>query len=278
MRIAVLSGKGGAGKTMVAVNLAATAGRGSYVDCDVEEPNGRLFLKPENLQQKQAVSLLPVFDAEKCTGCRKCVEFCRFNALIYIKDKPTVFTEVCHSCGGCTLVCPENAVREETRPLGEVEWGNRGDLKVITGILNPGEASGVPVIHTALSMAEDAHGPVVIDCPPGSACSVMESVEGADRCILVAEPTAFGFHNFCMVYELSALMKKPCSVIINKMEEPYQPLEDFCREHHLPVLARIPFDHRTAELAAAGELLCEKKPEMKALFEELWKKIGGEAQ
>ena len=278
MRLAVLSGKGGAGKTMVAVNLAAAAGRGTYVDCDVEEPNGRLFLKPEQIEARKAFSLLPVFDAEKCTGCRKCVEFCRFNALIYIKDKPTVFTEVCHSCGGCQLVCPEKAITEEPRPLGKIERGTRRNLQVITGILNPGEASGVPVIHEALAMADDARGPVVIDCPPGSACSVMESVEGADRCILVAEPTAFGFHNFCMVYELASLLKKPCSVIINKMEAPYEPLENFCREHELPVLARIPFDYRTAELAAEGELLYEKSPEMKALFDGLWEKIGGEAQ
>ena len=275
MRIAVLSGKGGAGKTMAAVNLAATAGRGSYVDCDVEEPNGRLFLKPEHLQQKEAVSLLPVFDGEKCTGCRRCVQFCRFNALIYIKEKPKVFTEVCHSCGGCRLVCPEDAIREEARPLGRIEWGYHGNLKVITGILHPGEASGVPVIHEALSMADE--GPVVIDCPPGSACSVMESVQGADQCILVAEPTAFGFHNFRMVYELATLMKKPCSVLINKMEAPYEPLETFCKEHSLPVLARIPFDPKTAELAAKGELLCESVPEMKALFEAIWKKLGGDA-
>lgn len=192
MKIACLSGKGGAGKTLVAVNLIAAAGTGTYIDCDVEEPNGRLFLKPENLQTETVSTLLPDFDGDKCTGCRQCVEFCRFHAIMYIKEKPMVFPEVCHSCGGCMLVCPENAITEKNKPIGVFEMGNHGKIRVVTGVLNPGEATGVPVIRQALKKGE---GLTVIDCPPGSACSVMESVMEADYCVLVAEPTAFGFHN-----------------------------------------------------------------------------------
>ena len=205
MKIACLSGKGGAGKTLVAVNLAATAGNCTYIDCDVEEPNGRLFLKPENIWMDSVDSLLPDFDAGRCTGCRQCVDFCRFHALMYIKEKPMVFSEVCHSCGGCMLVCPEDAITEKPKPIGMLEVGSHGKIKVVTGILNSGEATGVPIIREALKLAE---GMTIIDCPPGSACSVMESVMDADYCLLVAEPTAFGFHNFRMVHELVTLLKK----------------------------------------------------------------------
>ena len=302
MKIACLSGKGGAGKTMAAVNLAAAAGRGVYIDCDVEEPNGRLFLKPEGVRESTVSSMLPEFDAKKCNGCKKCVEFCRFHALMYIKEKPIVFSEVCHSCGGCMLVCPEGAVSKKLKPVGKLEIGARGNIQIVTGILNPGEASGVPVIREALAhgdrivrgagapckgkpfyeetMEPEAgldHGEnlTVIDCPPGSACSVMESVMDADYCVLVAEPTAFGFHNFQMVYELVTLLGRKCGVLINKEYTPYEPLERFCLERDLPILGRIPYDPKIGAMAAKGELVCEKIPELQALFLDLLKQIGG---
>ena len=272
MKIAVLSGKGGAGKTLVAVNLAAAAGGATYIDCDVEEPNGRLFWKPSAVRKTAVNIFLPEFDGAKCTGCRQCVSFCRFHALLYIKGKPMLFPEVCHSCGGCLLVCPEGAVREVPRQIGVLEEGRHGAVRVVSGILNPGEASGVPVIRQALKKAE---GLTVIDCPPGSGCSVMESIAEADYCLLVAEPTAFGFHNFQMVYELTALLGKQCGVVINREETPYGPLEDFCAEHGLPVLARIPYREDFAKLAAAGNILAEESAGARGLFSELLRKIGG---
>ncbi|MCI6731232.1 MAG: ATP-binding protein [Lachnospiraceae bacterium] len=273
MKIACLSGKGGAGKTLTAVNLAAAAGTAAYIDCDVEEPNGRLFLKPENVQIQTVNSLLPAFDGGKCIGCKKCVQFCRFHALTYIKEKPMVFSEVCHSCGGCLLVCPENAVTEINKPIGIIEMGWHQKIRVVTGILNPGEASGVPIIREALKQDD---GLMIIDCPPGSACSVMESVRDADYCILIAEPTVFGFHNFKMVWELVSLMNKKCGVVINKQEVPYEPLEQFCQEKQLPVLARIPYDKEIAEVIAGGKILTEISVKYGELFHSMLKQIGGE--
>lgn len=275
MKIAVLSGKGGAGKTLLAVNMAAVAGRSVYVDCDVEEPNGRLFLKPNDISRRPVYTLLPDFDPEKCSGCRKCVEFCRFNALVFIKNKPMVFSEVCHACGGCAIVCPSGAISEEKRPVGHVELGQRGDVKVITGVLNTGEASGIPVIQAALAAADIADSTTVIDCPPGSACPVMESVADADYCLLVAEPTAFGFHNFRMVYELASLLNKPCGVVINKVEDPYEALENFCGEQNIPVLLRIPYSEELAHWGAKGGLACEISSEHADMFRSLLEKIGG---
>ena len=166
-----------------------------------------------------------------------------------------IFGEACHSCGGCMLVCPENAIKEVPKPVGILETGYYKNIKVVTGILNPGEASGVPVIREALKAAE---GTTIIDCPPGSACSVMESVMDADFCVLVAEPTAFGFHNFQMVYELVTLLHKKCGVVINKQETPYEPLERFCQERQIPVLAVIPYRQELASAISAGEVACEK--------------------
>ena len=302
MKIACLSGKGGAGKTMAAVNLAAAAGRGVYIDCDVEEPNGRLFLKPEGVRESTVSSMLPEFDAKKCNGCKKCVEFCRFHALMYIKEKPIVFSEVCHSCGGCMLVCPEGAVSKKLKPVGKLEIGARGNIQIVTGILNPGEASGVPVIREALAQGDRIvrgagapckgkpfyeetmepeagldHGEnlTVIDCPPGSACSVMESVMDADFCILLSETTSIGFHNFRMVHQLVTLLGKKCGVVLNKQEEPYELLENFCEEQRLPVLARIPYDSRIGAWIARGELIAKQDQEFHTLFVGILKQIGG---
>ncbi len=275
MKIAVLSGKGGAGKTFTAVNLAASASEAVYIDCDVEEPNGALFLKPVIEKRVSASVLLPEFDAGRCDGCRKCVEFCRFHALVYIKGKPKVFSEVCHSCGGCAMVCPKQAVREVEKEVGCVEEGIHGGVRVITGRLNLGEASGVPVIRAALKAGCEDDQLVILDCPPGSACSVTESISDADYCILVAEPTAFGFDNFRMVHELASLLQKPCGVIINKMEEPYEPLEAFCRDQGLPVLLRIPYSRKLAEWAAAGRIAAEEEEACREMFRTVLSRIGG---
>ena len=153
MKIAVLSGKGGAGKTFVAAGLACAAGRAAYVDCDVEEPNGRLFFRPENVARRVVERKMPEFDREKCSGCRKCVESCRFNALVLVKGAPMLFPEVCHSCGVCAYVCPDGAVREAGREAGAVESGESDGVRVVTGELKLGEATGVPVISAALEAA-----------------------------------------------------------------------------------------------------------------------------
>ncbi len=273
MRIAILSGKGGTGKTLVAVNLAVTAGKATYVDCDVEEPNGRLFLKPGKLNTKIVTTRFPVFDETKCIGCRKCVSFCRFNALVYIKNKPFVFSEVCHACGGCALVCPCGAISENEKPIGVIECGTCGNIRVITGCMNLGEVSGVPIIKEALSCTREADELIVIDCPPGSGCSVMESVQRTDYCVLVAEPTAFGLHNLEMIYELVCLLQKPCGVVINKADGNYAPLDDFCIKHAIPVLCRIPYSEKLAKLCAKAKIVAMADSEAALLFQMLFANV-----
>ena len=273
MKIAVLSGKGGTGKTFVSVNLAAVAADTAYIDCDAEEPNGRLFLKPEIEQAESVYTAIPVFSETKCDGCRKCVDFCRFNALAFVRGKPKVFTEVCHACGGCTLVCPQGAVTEQKRAIGTVSQGISDGVPVVTAMLNLGEASAVPVIRAALRKAGEN---AVIDSPPGSGCPVAEAVSGADYCLLVAEPTAFGLHNLRMVHELVTLLHKPFGVIVNKSDGIYQPLEDYCGEHRMPILSRILYSRKLAELSAGGALSVHHSAEIRRLFETLWETVHTE--
>lgn len=274
MKIAVLSGKGGTGKTLVSVNLAATAETAAYYDCDVEEPNGHLFFKPELTQEEQIFVKTPEVDAQRCNGCRKCMDFCKFNAIACIQDKAVVFPDVCHPCGGCILVCPEKAIQESKRPIGKIVQGHSENVQVISGMLNMGEESGVPIIRTMLRhMTEHPHPFTLIDCPPGSACVVMESILDADYCILVAEPTVFGVHNLNMVYELVQIFNKPYGVVLNKCLDGENPAEQFCLEHQIPILGRIPFDSELGRLNSDSHIVSRIHPAYKELFTEILQKV-----
>ncbi|MEN3006024.1 ATP-binding protein [Dehalobacterium formicoaceticum] len=276
MKIAVLSGKGGTGKTFVSVNLACATGKSAYIDCDVEEPNGHLFLKPDITDRLPVSVTVPQIDANKCTGCRKCVDFCKYNALALIKDKLMIFYEVCHSCGGCILFCPEKAFTEKEREIGTIEEGASGEVAVLTGCLNTGEVSGVPIIKGLMEKLPE-QGTVVIDCPPGSACVVMESIREADFCILVAEPTLFGVHNLAMVYDLVKLFNKPFGVVLNKCLPEENPAEQFCVDHKIKVLAKIPFNEELGKLNSQGLIAVRENRQYRELFQRLLKTLEKEA-
>ena len=279
MKIAVLSGKGGTGKTLVSVNLAAAAKTSTYIDCDVEEPNGHLFFKPEDVKEKEISVKIPKVNNKLCNGCRKCVEFCKFNALAYIKDKLIIFDEVCHSCGGCVMVCPERALTENEKAIGKVQKGMSGSVNVNTGILNTGEASGIPIIKNLLDGNKDVSDTMVfIDCPPGGACIVMESIKDADYCVLVAEPTLFGVHNLNMVYELVKLFDKPFGVVLNKCLEGENPAEEFCLEKNLKILSRIPFDIELGLLNSNAEIAVRESNKYKTIFLDLLDTVIKEVQ
>lgn len=278
MKIAVLSGKGGTGKTLVSVNLASMMKAAIYMDCDVEEPNGHLFFKPENTQVNNVSVWIPDIDSEKCTGCRACAVFCKFNALAYINQKIKVFESVCHACGGCALICPEKAITERPKSIGVIEAGVSQSVEVVTGRLNTGEESGVPIIKALLKMKKEETRPMVIDCPPGSSCMVMESIQDADFCLLVAEPTIFGRHNLEMVYELVTLFQKPFGVLLNKTVTGENPSEIFCLENNIPILGRIPFDSQLGTINSNGGIVAREDAHYKMLFETLLKNIEDEVQ
>jgi len=279
MKIAVLSGKGGTGKTLVTVNLAAAAKIATYIDCDVEEPNGHLFFKPEGVQEEEVSVKIPQVNSELCNGCRKCVDFCNFNALAYIKDKLIIFDDICHSCGGCILLCPEKALTEKAKPIGKVQKGFSGKVTVCTGILNPGEATGVPIINKLLATDNlEKEKLIFIDCPPGSACIVMESIQDADYCVLVAEPTLFGVHNLNIVYELVKLFDIPFGVVLNKCLEEENPAEKFCVDKSIKILGCIPFDHELGTLNSNAEIAVNVNDKYSELFSSLLDTVIKEMQ
>ena len=277
MKIAVLSGKGGTGKTFVSVNLSFVADNSNYIDCDVEEPNGHLFFKPKIIKSEKVHVKIPNINNELCSGCRRCVDFCKFNALAYIKDKVHVFDEICHSCGGCMLLCPEKAISEKDKEIGEIQEGVFNNSNIYTGILNPGEETGVSIIKKLLKITDNKPY-TFIDCPPGSSCSVMESIKDVDYCILVAEPTLFGVHNFNMVYNLVKLFDKPFGVVLNKCLDGENPAEKYCNEKNIKVLCKIPFEHELGKLNSNAEIASEKNEKYKSLFSSLLKTIKEEVK
>jgi MinD superfamily P-loop ATPase len=279
MKIAVLSGKGGTGKTLVSVNLACAAKASIYIDCDVEEPNGHLFFEPTNIKEEAVAVKIPFVDNELCNGCRKCVDFCRFNALAYAGGKLKVFENICHSCGGCMLVCPENALAEIERIVGVTRKGDSNNVFVYSGFLNAGEPSGIPIIKKMISENNLKRVSLTfIDCPPGSACIVMESIKDADYCILVAEPTLFGVHNLNMVYELVKLFDKPHGVILNKCQDGENPSEKFCIEKGIEIIGRIAYDNELGTLNSNAKIAARESEKYKTMFSSLLQNVMMEAR
>jgi MinD superfamily P-loop ATPase len=231
-----------------------------------------LFLKPLNVRREAVNVTVPEVDMSKCTGCGKCVNFCKYNALALLKDKLMVFYEICHSCGGCILFCPEKALSKKSREIGTVETGTSGEVTLHTGCLNTGEVSGGPIIKKLSEklMDEDIN---IIDCPPGSACIVMESIREADYCVLVAEPTLFGAHNLEMVHELVKLFEKPFGVVLNKCLDGENPSKEFCVRESAEILAEIPYDAELGGLNSNGLVAVRESTRYRELFEGLLDRI-----
>lgn len=269
--IAIASGKGGTGKTTVAVHLAATLlfqkRAVQYLDCDVEEPNGHLFLKP-TIESSESVGIpVPAIDAARCIACGKCAEACEFNAIAMLK-KPLVFPELCHGCGACTLVCPVGAIRENPRAIGVAETGRAGSIRFAQGRLNVGEPMAPPLIR-AVKARRLPDAVALYDSPPGTSCPVVATVRGADFVVLVTEPTPFGLHDLTLAVATLRPLGRPLGVVVNRADDDRR-VQEYCQAENLPVLAELPDDRRVAEIYARGELLFDRLPDWRGRFETLW--------
>jgi MinD superfamily P-loop ATPase len=273
MKIAILSGKGGTGKTTLATNLFKTRNQGILIDADVEEPNSHLFLKPLILERITIKKGYPVVNAETCTLCGACGDFCRYNAILPTKKKVLVYPELCHDCGGCQLACPADAIQYQNRTIGNVFYGKiESGLSVAYGDLLVGEVSGVPIIENLREMT-DKEPLVFIDSPPGTACSTVAAVEGVDYAIIATEPTPFGVSDMKLVVEMLRNFSIEMGVVINKAGLGDQEVYEYCEEENLTILAEIPFSKAYAKCYASGGMLSDEFPEFREKMEQILDQI-----
>jgi MinD superfamily P-loop ATPase len=281
MNIAIASGKGGTGKTTVSTNLSLLLGemgeKVRYLDCDVEEPNGHLFLKPEINRMDAAVIPVPIVDEKKCIACGECVRFCEYRALIRLGKKVMVFPELCHGCGGCTLVCESHAISEATKEIGFVESGVSGKISFAHGRLNIGEAMSPPLIRKVLELATPEKINI-IDAPPGTSCPVIASIRNADFVVLVTEPTPFGLNDLGLALDMIQGLCIPHGIIINRAEPGNTDAESYCEKRQVEIIAQIPDDRRIAESYSRGEMIVSAVPGIRERFSDLWRSIRQQVQ
>jgi MinD superfamily P-loop ATPase len=272
MIISVASGKGGTGKTLVATSLALSLKdqeKVQLLDCDVEEPNDHIFLKPVITGSEVVCISIPEVDEEKCTYCGKCAEVCAYHAIAVFLKNILVFPQLCHGCGACSYLCPQKAITEVGREVGVVECGHSNGIDFVQGRLNVGEAMPTPVIRRVKAKVKH-DGTVIIDVSPGTSCPVVESIKGSDFCLLVTEPTPFGFNDLVLAVETVKELEVPCGVVINRAGAGSGKVEEYCRKENIPVLLTIPLDMEIARLYSRGITLVEGMPQWQESFRRIF--------
>jgi len=273
MIISVASGKGGTGKTTVATNLAVSIGVDvQLLDCDVEAPNAHLFLRPEIEHTETVFAAVPEIDEDRCTLCGKCSDICRFKVIAMAGKTILTFPELCHSCGGCMIVCPEGAITETGRELGVVETGFSNGMAFVNGRLRVGEAMSPPLIKKVRSFVKPDRINI-IDAPPGTSCPVIAAMKETDFVLMVTEPTPFGLHDLILAVEAVKLLQIPCGLVINRADIGTDDVKAYAKRENIPVLMEIPFDRRVAEAYSRGCLMVEAMPEWEERFLSLYRQI-----
>lgn len=279
MQIAIASGKGGTGKTTISSNLANIISKSGktvrYIDCDVEEPNGHLFLNPEIETKKSAGILVPTIDSEKCTGCGLCAKICQYKAIAVLGKKVLVFGEMCHGCGGCYEVCPVNAITEVKREIGVVEIGKSSKILFTHGKLNIGEAMSPPLIRDVKKELNTSEINIV-DVPPGTSCPVITSISNSDYVVLVTEPTPFGLNDLGLAIDMVKELKLPFGIVVNRHESDNLSARVYCKDRKVPLIAEIPDDRRVAVAYSNGKMASNEIPEFDNHFKTLLKSIQKE--
>lgn len=279
MIISFASGKGGTGKTTIATNLALllageTNHRIQFLDCDVEEPNADIFLKPEITETKSVGIPVPVINFNKCTYCGKCAEICAYNAIAVLKEHVLTFPELCHGCGGCTLICPEKAISETEREIGIIEKGKSGAIEFVRGKLNVGEAMAPPLIRQVKKNNHlNNQYLTIIDVPPGTSCPVIEAVKGSDFAVLVTEPTPFGLNDLVLAVKILKKLNIPMGVVINRSTNESEIITGFCEKETIPILMCLPIDKGIAIAYSKGQSIIYGRDDYKILFRGLYDKM-----
>jgi MinD superfamily P-loop ATPase len=276
MKIAIASGKGGTGKTTIATNLACSIAQDGetvqYLDCDAEEPNGHIFLKPEIESSEDVAVGVPEVDMNKCTGCGKCGQLCQYSAIICLKDKPMVFEQLCHSCGGCMAICPEGAITEKQRKIGMAEFGKSNGIYFGHGKLDIGAIQTPALIrYVKKRIRNDAIN--IVDVPPGTSCPVIEAIKGSNFVLLVTEPTPFGLNDLELAVEMVRELNLPFAVAINRSDIGDDAVVKYCQKENIEVMLEIPNDRKIAESYSRGVMIIEAMPDYKQKFLKLYEDI-----
>lgn len=280
MIISIASGKGGTGKTTVAVNLALSLKNIQILDCDVEEPNAHLFLKPRIKEEVRASIPVPEVDETKCTYCGRCREVCAYHAIAVLpgnngnKGSVLIFPHLCHGCGACSLLCPQGAIKEVNKEIGVVEIGEKGHLQFVHGRLNVGEAMSPPLIRQVKRYINPTRA-AIIDAPPGTSCPVITAVKGSDFCVLVTEPTPFGLNDLTLAVEVLRKLMIPFGVVLNRCDIGNCKVESYCKEENIPILMKIPFSREIAVSYSEGVPIVVKDVSYQDKFINLYLNICG---
>ncbi len=269
MKVAIASGKGGTGKTTIATSLSHLAAnlnhRTVYADCDVEEPNGHLFLKPDIRDTRSAGVLVPVVNEDACIHCGLCGDVCLYNAIVTLGGRVLVYPDLCHNCGGCALLCPVGVICETSHEIGTIDRGKSGTLQYIAGRLNVGQISCTPLIRAVKQDIPKADL-VIIDAPPGTACPLIETLHDCDLALLVTEPTPFGLHDLKRAVQVARTLDLPVAVIINRADIGNGDVRDYCASESIRIIAEIPNDRRVAEAYSQAKLITSAIDEYTPLF------------
>lgn len=279
MIFAIASGKGGTGKTTVAASLASLWKTPvTAMDLDVEEPNLHLFLRPRIKSSRKAYIEIPEADESKCSLCRACADLCQFKAVTIMADTLLTFPEMCHGCGGCLEICPENALRPSRRELGDIEAGSIDSGRFIMGRLRIGEAMSPPLMRQVKQQLADTDEDVIIDAPPGVSCPAVSAVSDADCIVLVTEPTPFGLHDFTLAFKAFSPFGKPMGAVINRAGIGDESVQSFCRENNIPVWAEIPYDRTIAQAYSSGRVVAEAVGSLRPAFLSLMQSMTNAAE